>query len=153
MEIKAALESDAQTLSELALASKAHWGYPSDFMRACREELAVTAEKMSSDKFTYFKSLSGAVIVGFYALEQCTDEVTELEALFVSPSRMGEGAGKALYTHALQQATSMGYRLMQIHSDPFAADFYTACGAKYVRDVPSGSIEGRVLPLFEVKLK
>ena len=40
--IRSARPEEAETLSALALRSKAYWGYPADFMEACREELTLT---------------------------------------------------------------------------------------------------------------
>jgi hypothetical protein len=41
VEIRKARPDEAGELTELALRSKAHWGYDEAFMASCREELTV----------------------------------------------------------------------------------------------------------------
>ncbi|MGI5472915.1 hypothetical protein [Streptomyces sp. CA-132043] len=46
--IRPAFATEAETLSDLALRSKAHWGYDTAFLGACRDELTVGAHEMES---------------------------------------------------------------------------------------------------------
>ncbi len=72
----------------------------------------------------------------------------ELDLLFVDPPTIGAGIGRRLYRHAEQLATARGCRELSIVADPFACPFYAARGARYVEDVPSDSIPGRMLPRY-----
>lgn len=47
--IRPARASDAADLSRLAIRSKAHWGYPRAFMRACRDELTFTLAQIDAE--------------------------------------------------------------------------------------------------------
>ena len=49
--IRRAENIECDHLTDLAFRSKAYWGYSSEFMQACREELAVTPDKMASQHF------------------------------------------------------------------------------------------------------
>lgn len=147
--IRAASADESQRLSELALRSKGHWGYPDDFLEACRDELLV---EPGPDR-EYFCAQYGDTIAGFYGLTRLDDDCVELEALFVEPTLIGRGFGRQLLEHAIAHARRSGATRMLIQGDPNAERFYRAAGGVKVGERPSGSIPGRVLPLFEITLK
>lgn len=152
-EIRPAVGAEAKLLTSLALRSKAVWGYTPEFMRACREELTVTPEKMADDRFHYFVCATEQELKGFYALARLDEQTYELEALFVEPDQFGSGIGRALMSHAQGVATSLGARKLIIQGDPNAEHFYQAMGAVKTGDKESASIPGRFLPLFELVLQ
>jgi hypothetical protein len=88
MGIREAFPDEARLLSDLALRSKAHWGYSQDFLDSCRPELTVDPAQIGSDDYQYFATVDEDVIIGFYALEHL-DDGYELEALFVEPAHIG----------------------------------------------------------------
>ena len=55
---------EAAALSELALRSKAHWGYDADFLRDCREELTVQPRQIAKSMIRLAEDRAG--IGGFY---------------------------------------------------------------------------------------
>lgn len=140
-------------MSELAFDSKAYWGYSSEFMQACRQELSVTPEKLESVLFTYRVYESNAEVLGFYALECLTEQEVELEALFVKPEHIGTGIGKALMTHAIELAKAKGFVSLKIQADPNTENFYLASGAILVGQQESASVKGRYLPVFRHSLR
>ena len=142
--IRKALQTESLLLSEIALASKAYWGYSEEFMLACRDELNVTTDKLSSETFTYYVCESTAEVIGYYALEKLNPKEAELEALFVKPRYIGTGVGRSLMDHALNYAKSCGFNTLKILSDPNAEKFYLASGAVREGEVESESIEGRL---------
>lgn len=148
--IRRAGESEARLLSELALRSKAHWGYTAEFIAACREELSVSSEAIRSG-LVFVASLDEE-IRGFYTLEVQADREAELGHLFVEPTHMGKGYGKALLEHAVEVARGMGLDRLVIQGDPHARGFYESCGARHVCDRASASIPDRELPVFELSL-
>jgi GNAT superfamily N-acetyltransferase len=148
--IRAARLDEVHLLSELAFRSKAHWGYSSDFMEACREELSLDATALERD--VVFALESGGALVAFYALEPVSAVEIELGFLFVEPGEMGRGLGRRLLAHACAEARRRGYRRILIQSDPNAAAFYESCGARVVGVKPSASIANRSLPLLEITL-
>ena len=143
---------DAGQLTELALRSKAHWGYSKAFIDSCRGELTVTSGDIESDEIDYLLAKSGATILGFYALNKIKDLEYELEALFVEPAYIGTGLGRSLMAHATNTARLAGGRKMVIQGDPHATDFYLTMGARLIGERDSGSVAGRRLPLFVIDL-
>jgi GNAT superfamily N-acetyltransferase len=148
--IRRAAPADAQALSELAFRSKGYWGYSPEFMEACRAELSVSASDL--ERHPTFVLTGSGQFLGFYSLERLSQTHVELGHLFVEPSEIGSGHGRALMAHAQEQARRRGFRVLVIQGDPNALGFYEACGARRVGSQASSSIPGRWLPLLEIHL-
>ena len=140
-----AVPGECAALSDLALRSKAHWGYDADFLAACRAELTVDPADVQRLRVTLAEE-SGEV-VGFYALGGGPPE-GELSLFFVEPARICTGIGTLLWQDCLATAARIGLSRIRIESDPFAEGFYTGMGATRVGDVQSQSIPDRRLPLL-----
>ena len=136
---------EAIALTELCLRSKAVWGYDEHFMKACRAELTVTAEKMNSSCFQVADSDRRIVGVAQITLK---GKVAELSSLFVDPAWLR----RRLIDWAKRTARDAGAAHLVIEADPYAAGFYRRMGAIDAGTVPSGSIPGRMLPLLKLAL-
>ena len=141
---------EAQLLSALALRSKAHWGYSAEFIRACRKELTYDPDYLRAN--TVFVAEAGGKVSGFYALERVSENEAELGAMFVEPDCIGLGFGRALISHAKKTASRLGIGAIVIQGDPNAVDFYQAAGGTPCGKRESGSVPGRMLPLFRIAL-
>lgn len=153
LNIRDAFPDEARLLSDLALLSKAHWGYSQNFLDSCRSELTVDPAQIGSDSYQYFAAVEGDVIIGFYALERLSDDDYELEALFVDPGHIGTGIGRALIKHATRMLSQRGAARLIIQGDPNATQFYVAAGGRQIGARESASIPGRHLPLFEIEIR
>lgn len=151
VDIEPAAAEDAECLSDLAFRSKAHWGYDDEFMTRCRDELTYTPEQLSAGGFWVLRR--GREVHGFYGLTKVSPDALELEAMFVEPGDIGRGYGRALMDHALEQFAASGLARLVIQADPNAAAFYEAAGAVQIGERPSDSIDGRKLPLYEIRAK
>jgi len=149
-QIRKALPGEADSLSRLALRSKAYWGYPDRFMRACQAEL--TLDKPYIENNPVFVMEFAGHVIGFYALEYVSASETELGYLFVDPESIGKGHGRKLMAHAKQQAGNFGYSKIIIQGDPNTEPFYRAAGGTLVGYRKSASIPDRELPLFQIDL-
>lgn len=85
IQFRPALADEAEFLSDLALRSKAHWGYSAAFLDACRAESSYAPRQIEDDSFDFVIAMAGDAVAGFYALRQLTGGEFELEALFVEP--------------------------------------------------------------------
>ena len=137
-------------LSDLAFRSKAHWGYSDEFMHQCRAELTYSRSDIERS-LTSFLEIEKQ-LAGFYMLIPISQNVCELEALFVEPTEIGNGYGKKLINHAQKIAKNTGYKKIAIQSDPNSLAFYLAIGAVRTGSKPSSSIPGRNLPMLELAL-
>lgn len=150
--LRDARSGEAALLSALALRSKASWGYDEAFIDACRAELTYTPARLRDPRFRFVVVVADSDLCGFYALETRAPQRFELDALFVEPDRIGTGIGRTLIDHAIAAVRKAGGTSLVIQGDPHAADFYRAAGARRIGSRPSGSIEGRELPLFEITI-
>jgi GNAT superfamily N-acetyltransferase len=135
--------ADLVLVSDLALRSKAHWGYDPAFLEACRAELTFTPERLVRERVRVVASESSIFGVASLSFDEPDAELT---ALFVAPSEMGRGIGQRLFADALLAARQRGARRLIIEADPNAVAWYEARGAARIGEVPSGSIPGRMLP-------
>jgi GNAT superfamily N-acetyltransferase len=151
--IRPARTGEARLLSELALRSKAHWGYSTEFLEAVRTELSYNEEQLQSERMRFFVLESAGRSVGFYALAHQSGTEIELDALFVEPEHIGKGFGRLLIEHAKSVAAAMGGTRLIIQGDPNAERFYLAAGAVLTGTRESASIPGRFLPTFAMDLR
>jgi N-acetylglutamate synthase-like GNAT family acetyltransferase len=149
--ITEAKPQDAAIISDIAMRSKAHWGYDDQFMSQVRDELTYSAENVT--QHPTFIATKKANIIGFYQLQAVDAGEVELEALFVEPTFMGSGVGARLFCHAVEKAGALGFKTLSIQSDPAAEGFYTKQGCVKVGTKASLSIAGRQLPLLEFSLE
>jgi GNAT superfamily N-acetyltransferase len=147
--LRPARADEADRLSDIARAAKAHWGYPAAWLTAWRDQLRVTPEDICRDRVV-IAALSDT-IVGFLAL-RADDGQMAIEHLWVDPPAMSAGVGRRLLEDAFTWCSSRGITRLQVVSDPHAAGFYRRCGASEIGDVPSTPAPRR-LPLLEFALR
>lgn len=149
VQVRRARVEEAQALTELALRSKASWGYAPEFMAACRDELTLTAEKLTA-RIVWVAELDGR-LAGMIALSLGGGRA-ELEDFFVEPDCQGRSVGAALMAVLLEAARAAGAAAVDVDADPHAEAIYARFGFRTVGRSPSGSIPGRTLPRMELVL-
>ena len=148
--IRPARATEAGILTELALRSKAHWGYDAQFLEACRDELTVAANEVTRRR-ALVADRDGHIL-GFTTL-QGEPPTGVLGMMFVDPQAIGQGIGRLLFEHTIAAGRDLGFTQLTIDADPNAEPFYRAMGAVRIGNVPSGSIAGRVLPQMVVTIQ
>jgi len=81
--IRLARLSEARLLGELAVRSKAVWGYTSEFLDLCRDELSVADADVTAGNVFVLEEADR--VVGFHSLEHVADGTVELAHLFLEP--------------------------------------------------------------------
>jgi GNAT superfamily N-acetyltransferase len=119
--------ADAATLTEIAFAAKRHWGYPESWIQSWETSLTVTAEDICTRPF-HIAELENEK-VGFYGLLLENNRAALVDHLWVRPSAIRRGIGRALFLHAETTARTLGATLLKITSDPHAEGFYRHMGA------------------------
>ena len=150
MEIIRARPAQAAELSRLAIAAKAHWGYPQKWIELWTPLLILSPDYVATHEV--WAAVSGPEIAGFYSLTDLGSSVS-LENMWVLPKYIRQGLGRTLFTHALARCRELGYETLRIEADPHAQGFYERMGAHQVGehvDVLDG--EARILPLLEMAL-
>jgi predicted N-acetyltransferase YhbS len=152
MRIRRAVAEDADALSDLAHRAKAHWGYPSSWMREWDAQLTIIPGYL--DLHDVFVAEEEGAIVGMCALEDQRVR-WHLEHVWVEPARHGRGVGRALVLHALEEARRRHGGVVELFADPFASGFYERLGARRAGDVPAPmpGARDRTLPRYEFVLR
>ena len=149
MTIRRARADDRDALAALAFRSKAHWGYDEAFMERSRDVLTPTAAYLVNDP-VYVAEDDAGTPIGFYGFVREGRELW-LNDLWIEPTLIRSGAGRALFAHAAATARASGEAFFFIESDPNAEGFYLALGAARTGErVAAGS--GRVLPVLRYDL-
>jgi GNAT superfamily N-acetyltransferase len=147
--VRRATPDDAARLTDLALRSKAVWGYDAAFMDTCRAELTITAESIRREP-TFLLEDRGR-LVGFYQL-RLSARGAEVAQFFIAPEALRSGLGRRLWRHLERTARNAGALRLEVDSDPNAEGFYLAMRMMRRGEAPSGSIPGRMLPHFAKQL-
>jgi GNAT superfamily N-acetyltransferase len=146
--IRPARAGEAATLSELAMRSKAHWGYDAAFMETVRPILTFSEDDIIASP-VYVLDDAGTPI-GMYRITG-TPPSGELEDLWLEPSAIGRGHGRRMFEHSLATAAELGFDELTIEAEPNATGFYAAMGAVQVGERRSPS--GRTLALLNVRTR
>ena len=140
---------DGKLLTELALTSKAFWGYNADLVESWRNDLTVTSEMIIERMvFNFFQDEK---LAGFYMLNPPKENHIELEMLFVLPDFIGKGIGKKLLLHAVEKAKKLNAISMTLLADPNAEKFYKSQEFKVI-DKKESSVKNRFLPVMQKDL-
>ena len=105
MDIRPARPDEAVLLSDLAIRSKAAWGYESANGRRLPRRVDRSIPPALPNG-TFMSPRRDDDLLGFYALSIRSDGATgEIELMFVDPGRLRQGIGRALWRHLLDTAT------------------------------------------------
>jgi GNAT superfamily N-acetyltransferase len=150
LQIRHAVSQEATTLSQIAFAAKAHWGYPERWLKIWKAQLTFSPEYFEENE-SWVAEAKGTPIA-FYTLQE-KDGYAWIENLFVSPEFIGKGVGKTLFLHAVALARQRGYETLQLEADPNAAGFYERMGMHKIGERNS-EVDGqpRILPIMEMRL-
>lgn len=151
--IRPAASGEADALSNLAMRSKAHWGYSKEFIEACAAELRVDPKRLDDPDYSCFVAACKEAVLGYYAIQRESDMQFELDGLFVEPEQIGRGIGRQLVIHAVERVSAAGGLVLVIQGDPNATEFYLGVGARQTGSRESGSIPDRFLPVFEIDVQ
>lgn len=140
--VRPASPDDVSRLRAVAEASKGHWGYDMERVRAWAAALEFFRE-------IWVAEVDGE-IVAWSALRPNGDGSWELDDLWVEPAVIRRGIGSTLFRHAADRARAAGAQTLRWEADPNAVPFYEHMGAETVGTVTSEW--GRILPVMQVAL-
>jgi N-acetylglutamate synthase-like GNAT family acetyltransferase len=147
--IRRAAPEEADTLTQIALEAKRHWGYPEHWIKHWEADLTVSSDFIR-DNQVYVAEKEGE-IRGFYALS-VSGKKAELEHMWVTPGSIGTGIGKELFLDAMDRAATLEVREIEISADPNAAGFYERMGASQIGETDA-SIDGQVRKLPRLRIE
>jgi GNAT superfamily N-acetyltransferase len=147
--LRIATRADLPELCALALSAKASWGYPAEWLALWSEDLRYD-ERTLAEQCVLVAELDGARrgVCSFSSRGVDAD----LEGLWIDPTWVRRGLGRALLQEAMRRAERSGALQLHIDSEPRAEGFYLRMGARRVGTVPSRP-PGRVLPRLVLALR
>lgn len=146
--IRRAKPDEANELSEIALRSKAYWGYPDELIELWRSELEVTPAMIKKGISFVVEEKSG--IQGFWirpAVEELSDG-----RLFIEPNAIGKGHGRSLWIAVTEEAKKRRLEYLTWEGDPNALGFYFKMGAVQIGSIESKFLPGRLFPILRYYL-
>ena len=99
--IERAIPEQADHLTRIAIASKAHWGYDQEFMERFAAVIAITPDYVRQNEVWILEEAGKSA--GFYALIR-RGEMGELDHLWLLPQHIGKGLGRLLFDNAYRGA-------------------------------------------------
>jgi GNAT superfamily N-acetyltransferase len=142
-------DADFGRLREIAVDSKAHWGYDRRRVEEWAESGDLEPESLGK-RLVYVAEADGE-LAGWASLIP-RGEVGWLEDLWIEPAWIGRGVGRMLFEHVKERARSLGATWLEWEAEPNARGFYERMGGSFVRD--SEVTEwGRVLEVLGVELR
>jgi len=150
LQIVRASPGQADELTRIALASKAHWGYPERWLEIWKPQLTFSPKYFEENEG--WAAIVNETPIGFYTLHE-QDGNACIENLWVLPEFIGKGVGKKLFLHAAELSRQRGYKTLQLEADPNAVGFYEKMGMhKIGEQVYKVDGQPRSLPMMEMKL-
>ncbi|MGH3567871.1 MAG: GNAT family N-acetyltransferase [Pseudonocardia sp.] len=147
MLIRPARPDEASFLAALAVRSKAHWPYSTDFIARFARTLGLTPEVVAAND-VWVAERAGQPD-GFYTLLH-RGEFAVLDDLWIEPGEIGRGLGRRLFEHARDRASGAGAHSLEWEAEPHATVFYERMGGHQTRWVDSSL--GRRLPVMALVL-
>ena len=146
--IRGARAHEAGALTRLAIAAKASWGYPAEWLDRWRDELTITPAYLRSHRVLVAEDSEG-IVLGMIAVE-VEDERAEIAHLWIRPDAQRRGVGAALLRAAVAAAPPVP---LHVTSDPQAVEFYRRHGARVIGRVaaPMPGAPERVLPVLAIE--
>lgn len=150
LHIRRTSPKEADALSRIALAAKAYWGYPENWMEIWKPQLTFSPEYFAENE-SWVAEMDGNPIA-FYTLWD-KDGIAWIENLWVLPEYIGRGVGMQLFDHAVELARRSGHKILQLEADPNAVGFYEKMGMRKIGERRS-EVDGqpRTLPIMEMIL-
>lgn len=141
----------APVLTSLCRRSKASWGYPPELLARWADDLRIEPTDIEHDAVLVARQPDGTV-VGFSRVALRADH-SQLSDLWVEPTVMGSGIGRALWAAAIEVARTLPFDQLRLAADPNAESFYVRMGARRIGEVESEVVNGRRLPLMAFDLR
>jgi GNAT superfamily N-acetyltransferase len=146
--IRAPAPDEGLRLKEIAISSKASWGYELDKVGEWADRGDFSPAQLG--KLTVFVAQAGERTIGWCSLEP-RGEVWWLADLWVEPEWIGRGVGGRLFRHGARHAQRAGAKRLEWEAEPNSIGFYEKMGARHLRD--SEQTEwGRTLSVMGVEL-
>lgn len=143
-----ATAADIESLTELAIRSKRHWGYSKEAMELWNINLTMTEEFLNSH--TVIKATLEDDIVGFFALEEI-QPTTRIAQYWVDTPFMRKGYGSAMFKYLKDFLKQNKVEKATIVLDPNGLAFFESKGAKVLNKIEH-KVKNKFLLIVEIPI-
>lgn len=148
--IRKAKPQDAKLMSEMAVRSKAYWGYSKELLSSWENDLTVTTEFIEKG-IGYVAEVNG-IMIGYWVRQAIqSDEMTK-GFLFIEPEFIGSGCGRLLFDALKEGMRQKGIQSFTFDADPNAVGFYLKMGGEKIGEMESSVVPGRKLPIIKMQI-
>ncbi len=144
---RASLPEESATLSDIAIRSKGHWGYPQEQLDLWREGLRIEPDYISKNTLRSLQIEERTI--GFFAIVEGSPHM--LDHLWILPEFIGFGYGKLALLEIKTICRQRSIPSLTIISDPDAESFYLHHGAVRIGEHPSIP-QNRLLPKLRLDI-
>ncbi len=146
--VREAKPQDAKVLTNIALRSKAHWGYSPELIDQWRPELEVTSE-LILNSICFVVEVDGEV-KGFWC--RAPKEGLSEGRYYIEPEAIRQGYGRMLWAPVTTKAKELKVKYLTWETDPNAVGFYLKMGAKQIGTTDSKIVPGTKTPIMRLYL-
>lgn len=133
-------------INQLMRAGKGYWGYSEEALDRFMKTFGI-ADAEYFDKTFGFIAESMQGVVGYYLFK--TDEHPPILDHFILDTRhIGQGYGRHLWNHCVEQSQKQGWTEFTLWSDPHALGFYERMGAVKIDERPMVTLPGHMAPIM-----
>lgn len=137
---------DFPLLNYLMREGKAYWGYPKEGIDRFMKIFGISDDSYFEKGFGFIGE-SGEKSVGYYFFK--TDEASPmLDYFFLDVQFIGQGYGRQLWNHCVEQAKNKRWKEFTFWSDPHSLGFYEHMGAVKIGERPMVTLPGHMAPVM-----
>jgi GNAT superfamily N-acetyltransferase len=122
-------QADIEMLKDIAIRSKAWWGYEDHFMEQFAASSILPSEQPEGSKVV--KVCFQGKIIGWYRYVP-QDGKVELTDFWLSPEYIGKGFGGKMFQDLKEKVIWEGFANIEFDADPNAAPFYEHMGCRII---------------------
>lgn len=147
LKFRRAIPTDLPLISQMMRAGKAYWGYPKEGLDRFMENFGIENSAYFDTAFGFIAENSDGV-VGYYLLK-IDEQPPMLDHFFLNTQFIGQGYGRLLWNHCIQQCRRKDWKIITFWSDPHSLKFYEHMGATKINECPMVTLPGQMAPIMQ----
>ena len=137
---------DKSLLNHLMREGKGYWGYPQEGLDRFMETFGILNDSYFEISFGFIAE-SHEDTIGYY-LFKTNEALPQLDYFFLDTRYIGQGHGRKLWDHCIEQAKINGWKEISFWSDPHSLGFYEHMGAVKIDERPMITMPGSMAPIM-----
>ena len=138
--------TDLPLINHMMRVGKGYWGYPEEGLDRFMKTFGIK-DATYFDKAFGFIAESTQGVVGYY-LFKIDEQPPLLDHFFLDLRFIGQGYGRHLWNHCVEQSQKQGWTEFTFWADPHAFGFYEHMGAIKIEERPMVTLPGHMAPIM-----